>query len=343
METKNRLLVLSLAVSVAVSASFSQKVGSTSMQFFHVMPCARATALGDAYSVWASGAEAVFWNPSGVALVQNQEFSTTYINWIFDAKQAALSYAASLGGYGAAGLQLQYIDYGTFDETVISDQYSQALPYPYMTGRTFHPYAYVAGITYAKSLIPKFSIGGTFKVAHESLYPTSNTVFVYDSSRNIAQTVNTYGNAYLFDFGMRYNTGFHTIGLAAAVQNFGASVKYASDNSPAPLLFRVGVAADLIGQNGLLLEQEDSRLGVAFDLFQPNDYDQQAHMGLEYEFAQTVALRIGYKYNYDSEGLTFGGGIKHTFNRIRIILDYSYSSLGTYLGSAHRISLGVGL
>lgn len=343
MKNRNILILLLLAISTVVSTTFSQKVGSTSMQFFHVLPCARATALGDAYSVWASGAEAVFWNPSGVALVQNQEFSTTYISWIFDAKQAALSYAASLGKFGAMGLQLQYVDYGTFDEAIVSDQYSQALPEPYITGRTFRPYSYVVGITYAKSLIPKFAIGATFKYAHESLYPSSNTVFVLDTSRNIAQTVNTYGDAYLFDFGMRYNTGYRSVEVAASVQNFGASIKYAADRSSAPLLFRVGIAANLIGRNSLLLKQEDSRLGLAFDLFQSNDYDQQAHIGMEYEFAETIALRIGYKYNYDSEGLTFGGGIKHAFDRVRIALDYSYGSLGTYLGSTHRISLGVGL
>jgi hypothetical protein len=33
------------------SSALSQKVGSTSMQFLKVMPCARATAMGDAYSV----------------------------------------------------------------------------------------------------------------------------------------------------------------------------------------------------------------------------------------------------------------------------------------------------
>jgi hypothetical protein len=49
------------------SASNAQKVGSTSMQFLKVMPSARATALGEAYSVWATGAEAVFWNPAGLA------------------------------------------------------------------------------------------------------------------------------------------------------------------------------------------------------------------------------------------------------------------------------------
>jgi hypothetical protein len=107
-------------ISAVVSTAFSQKVASTSLQFLKVMPCARATALGDAYSAWATGAEAVFWNPSGVALTEKYDISATFIKWIFDSKQAAISYAMSLGDFGALGLQLQYVDYGSFEETILS-------------------------------------------------------------------------------------------------------------------------------------------------------------------------------------------------------------------------------
>jgi len=37
------------------------------------MPCARATAMGDAYSVIASGADAVFWNPAGLASIEGDK------------------------------------------------------------------------------------------------------------------------------------------------------------------------------------------------------------------------------------------------------------------------------
>ena len=86
------LFVLSLSP-VPVLA---QKVGSTSMQFLKVMPCARATAMGEAYSVLATGAEAIFWNPAGMASLQNNpthssEASLTYVRWIFETQQGALA------------------------------------------------------------------------------------------------------------------------------------------------------------------------------------------------------------------------------------------------------------
>src|SRR5512144_1078681 len=133
------LLLLLAAMCLPASSLMAQKVGSTSMQFLHVMPCARATGVGEAYSVWASGAEAVFWNPGGVALVQRQEVSLTYINWIFDTQQGALSYAMPLGDVGALGLQIQYVDFGEFEETSLEAPYIKNPDAPGMTGRTFHP------------------------------------------------------------------------------------------------------------------------------------------------------------------------------------------------------------
>jgi len=320
------------------SVTLAQKVGSTSMQFLHVMPCARAAALGDAYSVIATGADAVFWNPAGLAVVQQKEISSTYISWIFDTQQGALSYAMPVGEIGALGVQMQYVDFGVFDETSLNSPFIKDPNQPGMTGRTFHPFTYLIGVTYARNLTDKFSTGVSIKYAHESLF-NGGTVSTM-VQQGVYEDVNTWANALLFDFGVRYKTGFRSIQLAAVVQNFGANLKYAKESSPAPLLFRLGVAADLIGGDALFFNQQNHRLGVEFDLFQPNDYDQQAHLGLEYEFANMFALRGGYKFNYDYEGLTVGGGVKYAIESVQLALDYSYGSIGTYLGNIQRISLG---
>ena len=339
MRTISRILVLLCALWSYASPALAQKVGSTSMQFLKVMPCARATALGEAYSVWASGAEAMFWNPSGLALAGQQEASLTYIDWIFDARQGALSYAMPLGDIGAVGLQLQYVDFGEFEETSTAAPYIKNPDAPGMTGRTFRPFSYLIGASYARSLTDKFSVGVSAKYAHESLFNGQTAMTMV--SQGVYENVKSWANGIMFDLGVRYNTGFRSIQIAASVQNFGPNVEYAEESSPVPLLFRFGIAADVIGGNALLVSSEgDNRLSVAFDLFQPNDYAQQEHLGVEYEFAGTLALRAGYKFNYDYEGLTIGGGVQHTLGSIHMSLDYSYGSIGTYLGNVQRISLG---
>jgi hypothetical protein len=156
------------------------------------------------------------------------------------------------------------------------------------------------------------------------------------------EELKTWADVVLFDYGFKYRTGFRSIEVAASIQNFGPTMTFAKDESSAPLSLRVGIAADILGQDALLFSSQDNRLGIVFELFQPNDYAQQAHIGLEYEFMNMVALRTGYKFNYDADGFTAGGGVKQKFGSMRLSLDYSFGALSYSLGNVHRISLGVG-
>lgn len=338
---KTYLLPVVLVVLCAHTAS-AQKVGSTSMQFLKVLPSARAAAVGEAYTVWASGAEALFWNPAGLARVDRQEASLTYIDWLFDARQGGLGYALSLGRWGAVGLQLQYVDFGTFEETTNERPYISNPDQPGMTGRTFRPYSYVIGASYSRFLTDRFSLGVGAKYAYGSLFD-GNTVRT-QVREDVVENVETWASGILFDFGIRYATGFRSITIASAVQNFGSDVSYAVESYPVPLLFRVGVAGNLVGQDALFLSgHPDNQVRAAFDIFHPNDYDQQMHAGLEYEFASLLSLRGGYKFNYDSDSWTFGGGLQYAIGDVGMAVDYSYGSMGQYLPDVQRFSLRVAL
>jgi len=268
------------------------------------------------------------------------EFSTTYIDWLFDAQQGAFSYALEISGFGAIGIQVQYIDFGEFEETTNERPYINNPDNPGLTGNTFSPYSLLVGLSYARYLTDKFSLGISIKYAYESLFNGQRVIA--QVKQGVYEEVDTWANGLLFDFGIRYNTGFRSVYLGSAVQNFGADVKYAKESNPVPLLFRFGIGADIIGPDGLLVTgSKESRLSVASDIFHPNDYAQQVHVGVEYEFAGSFALRSGYKFNYDFDGLTLGAGITHTLGGIRLSADYSYGSMGTYLGNVQRISIGL--
>jgi hypothetical protein len=70
-------------------------------------------------------------------------------------------------------------------------------------------------------------------------------------------------------------------------------------------------------------------------------------MGLEYEIANTFALRAGYKFNYPMEGFTCGGGVHQLIGHIKFSIDYSYGMLDPlirdFTGNSQRISVGVGI
>ncbi len=336
------LIIIFIATILIASTSYAQKVGSTSMQFLKVMPGARAASLGEAYTVWATGAEAIFWNPAGLARIENMELSTTYINWLFDSQQGALAYAVAVRGFGVVGIQAQYVDYGEFEETTNQRPYISNPDNPGLTGRIFTPFSYVIGISYARDLTDKFSVGLGMKYAYESLFNGGRVTAMV--KQGVYEEVDTWANGVLFDFGIRYNTGYRSIHIGSAVQNFGADVEYAKESHPVPLLFRLGMGADLIGVDGLVYRNNgNSRLSLAGDIFHPNDYAQQIHLGMEYEFAGLFALRGGYKFNYDYDGLTLGAGFKYALEAVRLSVDYSYGDMGTYLGYVQRISIGIAL
>ncbi len=341
MKKSVRIVWLMCVVWFFALPAHAQKVGSTSMQFLKVIPSARGAALGDAYSVLASGADAALWNPSGLVFEQNQSVSFSYLNWIFYTRQGGVTYALSLGDVGVVGVQLQYVDYGEIEEAIWVSPYNQKIEGVGLTGRTFRPYSYVIGASYASYLTDRFATGFTVKYAHESLYDGKK--ISAQIKQGTYEDVKTWANGLLFDFGMRYNTGYKSIEIATSVQNFGGNVTYAKESSPVPMMFRLGIAANVIGKESIFMMDEENRLTMEFDLFQPNDYAQQEHVGIEYEYAGFLYLRGGYKFNYDFDGLTLGGGIKQEMMSAKISFDYSFSSIGTYLGNVHRLTVGVGL
>lgn len=324
----------------------AQKVGTSSLQFLKVMPTARATAMGDAFVSLANGADAAFWNPAGLTSLDNHDITTTLTMWLFDTKQIALAYGLPMGNWGTLGFQFHYVDYGRFEETRadVVDLVIPANGVPFfnagLTGRSFTPYSYLVGLSYAVKFTDKFSAGATVKYAMESLW-SDQAITMVNSVTGEETTYKTYADVVLFDFGMLYNTGFRSVQIGVSVQNFGGQVKFADAAHPAPLAFRLGSSANLFGKQGLLFTDQTNRLTFAYDLFQPNDYKQQMHLGAEYSFSETIALRAGYKVYYDSEGLTFGGGIQTDLSGWPVSFDYSYGKMSEYLNTVHRISLGV--
>ena len=337
--TLSRLALAALVCAPLLAAppASAQKVGTTSFQFLKVMPTARATAMGDAYASLASGSEALFWNPAGVATTTGHSLTATHIPYLVDTSVSSVGYTVSAGTLGQFGVQLQSVDYGELAETRAdrlgfdaNGDYN-----PGLTGSTFSPSAFAVGLTYARSLTDRFSTGITAKYVRESLYDGD---FAGPDG-----ALNTAAGATLFDVGIQYETGFKSLDLAMAVQNFGPEVAFVDERFAAPLTFRLGVAGNLIGADGIVRQNATNRLTVAYDLLQPNDYDQQMQFGVEYAFADLIALRTGYKLNYDVEGFTFGAGLNADVSGARLGVDYSYGGMGDFLDAVHRITIGATL
>jgi hypothetical protein len=103
-----------------------------------------------------------------------------------------------------------------------------------------------------------------------------------------------------------------------------------------PTFFRVGGSMSLLNHG-------DSHLLTSAEFTHPSDNSEKVNWGAEYAFHDYLFLRGGYKFNYDTEGLTAGLGVKFplTLSKASVArLDYAYQDL-KLLTAAHRVSVNI--
>lgn len=299
-----------------------EKVGTTSFQFLKVMTTARAYSLAGAYSTLANSSDAVFWNPAGLTRISGLGASAGYTDWFMDVVHYSFSAAYTTDNMGTFAVFGMYADIGSIEETKVSSLgFVGGVYNPGLTGRTFSPTSMVIGVSYAYDLNDRFTFGINAKYAREDL--------VYESAGLL-----------IFDGGLLYKTGFKSIVLGASLRNFGPEVQFIDRSYPLPQTLTIGVSTKLIGADDpLITSLGNNSLVVSYDLEQPRDYDQQHNVGLEYSFDNKLFLRTGYKFNGDQEGLSVGGGVNYAGYKV----DYAYNDYGSYLGSVHRVTIGINI
>lgn len=299
------------------------QVGTTSFQFLQVIPNARAAAMGNAGTTTMESSDAIFFNPGSLARMDGLNIALSYLDWFLDVNISSVSLSYQWGNLGTLGFHGMVADYGEIIETRVDELQRDpetGIYNPGLTGNTATASAMVFGISYARALTDRFSFGLTAKFAREDL---------------VAKAV----NALIFDGGMIYETGFKSLKLGVMVRNFGAEVKYFDESYPLPQTFSIGVSGFLLGPaaEAFFLSSEDNRVLMSYELVQTRDHSQQQHLGMEYSFRDLIALRGGYKFNYDEESWTVGFGL--AYNRFR--LDYAYNDFGNILGNVQRFTFNL--
>ena len=336
------LIALMLALLPATGQAVFTKLGMAGAQFLKI-GVGRPTGMGDAFAAVADDASATFWNPAGIALVDNRELLLNHIDWISDVTHEYISFVAptAAGNFGFAVTALRM---GNIEETSLEE--------PQGTGRVFTASDLAFGVTYARKFTDKFSFGATVKGIQERIWDMT--------ASDIA-----------FDFGVHFNTGLKSLRLGMAISNFGPDTRYTGNQlqfdyadpgwtwpwtrTPAagelltqtyalPVLFRFGVAYNLIGA-------KDMKLTAAADLMHYNDVNEKIGVGVEYAL-YGFKLRAGYIINADasytqsigaSNGLSAGAGVDVTpfgKNNMKFGVDYGYRNLGR-LGNSHRVNMNI--
>ncbi len=160
------LLILGLLLQTYYAQD--KKLAQTGMKFLGVSTDARASSMSEAVTAVDLGsASAVFYNPSTMAsLKEFTSFSVGRVGWIADINyiHSAIAFAPEEGRYGVLGFSFLYVDYGDFNGTVVASNDKG-----YVDVGTYSPKAYSFGVSYARELSTKFSVGGSVKYVNQDL------------------------------------------------------------------------------------------------------------------------------------------------------------------------------
>lgn len=321
MKMRGLLLVALFAMASSAQAQFipvlgSQRAGTAMAQFLKIGVGARASGMGEAFVALANDASALYWNPAGAAQVQQNELIFSHVNWPVEVRHEFIGYLHRLGGQNVLGVSVTALHTDDFEETTVYQ--------PLGTGNFVSFGDLAVGLSFARRMTDRFSVGVTLKYVEETLAELhARNVFV--------------------DFGTYYWTGLGSSRFAVSVSNFGTNIKpagtlYFRDGSATssfqdfapPTVFRIGFATEVIDRPG-------HKLTTALQLNHPNDNAENLNLGVEYWWRQALALRGGYRANVDEESFTLGAGVALPLNRFHLNLDFSHTEFGN-LGNASRFT-----
>jgi hypothetical protein len=335
---KKIILILMVIPFVSFGGEFS-KVGTAAAQFLKIGVGARSAAMGEAYVAVANNVDAMYWNPAGITKIQAISLNVSHSQWFADIAHNYIGLAVPISESDVIGLSAIGLSAPEQEVTTVEQ--------PEGAGIFYQVSDLAIGVSYARTLTDRFSVGVTAKFIQQNAYNES-------------------ANAFAIDLGTSLQTGFHGLVIAMSVSNFGGNLKLegrdlistsdvnkniSGEYNPSsnlsteqwslPLNFRVGVAMDVVGKNDPFFTSGEHRFTVAIDGNHPNDNVERANIGGEYGWNETLFLRAGYKINYDVEKWTFGAGVKINIETQQISFDYALVDYND-LGKVSRLSVEFG-
>ena len=195
-------IIASIVIIVVSSLVLGQnsRMGSASSTQLLVVPSAKHLSGGGAAAT-ATGMDATFWNPAGLAMSENS-VDAIFSNrqYFADIDNSFFGIATDLGDY-KMGVSVRTFNVGDIDETTVF--------YPDGTGQVFTPNFSILGATFARKLSDNTSVG-------------INANLIREGFGRVAAT----GVAY--DLGVQYRgfLGREGLDVGFAMKNFGSPMKY---------------------------------------------------------------------------------------------------------------------
>jgi hypothetical protein len=280
-------LTISLVVisfqTIIMAEGDNDKVGSSAFKFLNIQTDAHGAALGGLVAQ-ASGANALFWNPAGIAGSEGIGVSAGMTQWLVETTVMNAGVVMPMMG-GTVGLSLVSVDYGD----IMKSGWAGTTEFVFEPNQgSFSATDMSLQASYGRSLSDKFSLGATAKMISQNIDDVSN-------------------NGLAFDIGTQFNTGYRGIRLGAVVSNFGPDVdSHAPDDASyeefpgmsLPMTFSFGVVGEAI-----------PGLNAGLNVLKQADMAQEFILNGEYSVASLVSLRFSYNISNPQQPMSFGAGL----------------------------------
>ncbi len=332
-------LLLVLFIAGDAFAGRGDKAGTSAAPELLIPVGGRYLALGGSALATATGVEAIYWNPAGLARGNvSSEAIFSHMNHIADIGVDYLALGSNFEGFGSIGFSVKSISFGDIPVTTETS--------PDGTGALFSPTYVTAGLTYSRLLTDRITVGITGNFISERIDRVS-------------------ASGVAFDVGIQYH-GFASVGglsFGVAVKNIGPAIQFEGSG-----LLRSGstVGATRPETPVQLVAATDElpsiiELGVGYSyvpgdqhnltfsgLFQNNNLaDDEYKFGVEYGYDNTLFLRGGYSLGTETIadsyifGFTAGAGINHSFGALSTSIDYAFRDT-EFFEPGHVFSLKLG-
>ena len=267
------------------------RVGTTAAPFLKIGVGARSLGMGEAYASLSEDVTGLFWNPAGVANNGKLQLLFNHYSYIADINYEFGGITVPVSGIGTFGAFIGNLNYGEIERTTVAS--------PEGTGEKVTANSMVFGLSFARALTDRFAIGANMKLVREQIW--------HSTASGVA-----------FDIGVLYKAFFKNIKLGMSISNFGTDMQMdgrdmlvqhdispsvagnneninanlETDKFPLPILFRMGLSADILKD---ILELPDYSWIVAVDAVHPNDNKEYMNVGTELTLYDMISLRGGFR------------------------------------------------
>ncbi len=311
---KNKLILLFGLIGFLFSDTLF--AGQAGFEFLRTPVGARASAMAGAFVAMPGDVHDVFYNPSGLALIQNRVGAFSYLKHVLDFQSGFLAMSQPVEHLGHIGAGVQYFNYGSFEK---ADASGNKLG-------TFGASNVAVIVSYANSL---FGSANEPQTGKSNIHYGASVKFIYSKIADYSST------AMAADFGFTYQTPIQGLVVAGGVFNVGKSFSpFISTKEALPFNYRLGFSKILA----------HLPLQLSFEGYKFLNEDFGFAFGGEFTITQNFFLRFGYnsigkdqKLGISQDkfaGISFGTGF--LWNGYH--LDYGFTSSGA-IGNLNRLSV----